>query len=611
MPVTTDVKIGGSPFQLDTQGAIPIIASALVLDHYLPGQHDSDPGDVFRTVYRETCHRAYKTSLDTSETFDELFLPAGFVALLEHSVCRQFGRYLEVGATEAHRSLLAEARDYILNLHSEATCLVCLASRPQYALPCVHTICQACVWRFGSLGDSRSCYLSHCPLCDTQAELIVRKKPETASPRVLSLDGGGARGIASLAILEVLEEAIGLPCPIQLDHRQCALYQWLVGQGLLSAFESLSQTAFRPRPLLMGPLSTFFLPSSWWAFVNSLLFDGRYPAVNLESALKGVFGSERSILDSSAATERGVMVGMPIATNSSDTIIATNYNGVGRRNGNQGAVTAHTRHLASDKISDYTILHSDNGVRQIPLWELPGERLVYFAADCEFFRFDPEFDGPEPELDSVKDMGMVRETASQAALHAPTLPKLKQHVHAELFYFELTSLPSQNNGFLCHGQILCRFDAASSELDALVSRLAQKDATFAVKNHFIPIHPSNRAGSNSKSQFCKKIKFRVSSREEQFHIVLNEEHQATPISGSPFTLAQLVQVQQLDSWFGRTGCREMVQETGCGSTPEDETASEEPAQPRRANRRKRVIEVDLELEPVKYRRTSDGRRRRV
>ncbi|KAI9895997.1 hypothetical protein N3K66_009066 [Trichothecium roseum] len=289
-----------------------------MLAHYLSGQHDSDPGDVFRTLYRDICHRAYKASPDTSETFDEFFLPAGFVALLEHSVCQQFGRYLEVGATDAHRSLLVEARDYISHLASEATCLSCLASRPQYALPCVHTICQACIWRFGNISDSRSCYLSNCPLCDTQAELIV------------------------------LEETIGLPCPIQY------LFDVVVGTSSGSIIASALCITFRSQLLLRGPLSSLLLPSNWWAFMNSLLFDGRYPATNLKSTLKGVFGSERSILDPSSATERGVMVGMPIATSNSDTIIATNYNRVGCRNGNQ----------------DYTILRSDNKVRQIPLWEL-------------------------------------------------------------------------------------------------------------------------------------------------------------------------------------------------------------------------------------------------
>uniref|UniRef100_A0A0B7KPB2 PNPLA domain-containing protein n=1 Tax=Bionectria ochroleuca TaxID=29856 RepID=A0A0B7KPB2_BIOOC len=39
--------------------------------------------------------------------------------------------------------------------------------------------------------------------------------PPTAAPRVLSLDGGGIRGLASLQFLQVLQDLVGLPYPIQ------------------------------------------------------------------------------------------------------------------------------------------------------------------------------------------------------------------------------------------------------------------------------------------------------------------------------------------------------------------------------------------------------------
>lgn len=40
-------------------------------------------------------------------------------------------------------------------------------------------------------------------------------KPPTASVRVLSLDGGGSRGRVPLVFLKEIQDAIGLPYPVQ------------------------------------------------------------------------------------------------------------------------------------------------------------------------------------------------------------------------------------------------------------------------------------------------------------------------------------------------------------------------------------------------------------
>ena len=49
-------------------------------------------------------------------------------------------------------------------------------------------------------------------------------------------------------------------------------------------------------------------------FLVSYLADGLYPADNLESALKEVFGSDTSILDYSHATAIGAKVGILVTT---------------------------------------------------------------------------------------------------------------------------------------------------------------------------------------------------------------------------------------------------------------------------------------------------------
>lgn len=61
--------------------------------------------------------------------------------------------------------------------------------------------------------------MDHCILCRTawrdEHSQLIRLKPRCAGVRILTLDGGGVRGIMELAILEKLEARIGLEVPIR------------------------------------------------------------------------------------------------------------------------------------------------------------------------------------------------------------------------------------------------------------------------------------------------------------------------------------------------------------------------------------------------------------
>lgn len=100
-------------------------------------------------------------------------------------------------------------------------------------------------------------------------------------------------------------------------------------EDCISSFENLAHLAFKPRPSNWIP----FL-SKIYEFAISLLVDSRYPARNLEAALRMVFGSTRSIIDCSKASEMGAKVGMPVTTiRDVSACVFTTYNGVGKREG--------------------------------------------------------------------------------------------------------------------------------------------------------------------------------------------------------------------------------------------------------------------------------------
>ncbi len=45
--------------------------------------------------------------------------------------------------------------------------------------------------------------------------MVIKDLPPTAGLRLLTFDGGGVRGLATLQYLQCLQEEIGLPYPVQ------------------------------------------------------------------------------------------------------------------------------------------------------------------------------------------------------------------------------------------------------------------------------------------------------------------------------------------------------------------------------------------------------------
>jgi hypothetical protein len=131
------------------------------------------------------------------------------------------------------------------NLKSNMTCFACLQYAPDHVLPCGHGYCEECVKDFGKILPQK-CYhyvMDECVLCNaTAAEWqaqqstvppnglsaatqngrdvlpslppVLRLNPRCGGIRVLTLDGGGIRGVIELALLEKIEQRIGLNLPI-------------------------------------------------------------------------------------------------------------------------------------------------------------------------------------------------------------------------------------------------------------------------------------------------------------------------------------------------------------------------------------------------------------
>ena len=97
---------------------------------------------------------------------------------------------------------------------SNKSCFACLQGVSDHVLPCGHGYCEQCVREFGTPSEKyeSALILKQCILCQksfSDCPQEIRLKPRCAGVRVLTLDGGGVRGILELTILEKLLDKIG------------------------------------------------------------------------------------------------------------------------------------------------------------------------------------------------------------------------------------------------------------------------------------------------------------------------------------------------------------------------------------------------------------------
>ena len=98
-------------------------------------------------------------------------------------------------------------------IKSNKTCFACLYQVPDHVLRCGHSYCDKCVSEYGSKSNffEYGFKMYRCVLCQIswQEEYpTIRLKPKCAGVRVLTLDGGGIRGIMELALLQKMVDRL-------------------------------------------------------------------------------------------------------------------------------------------------------------------------------------------------------------------------------------------------------------------------------------------------------------------------------------------------------------------------------------------------------------------
>lgn len=201
------------------------------------------------------------------------------------------------------------------------------------------------------------------------------------------------------------------------------------------------------------------------------------------------------------------------------------------------------RNLLLEKMRDWTVQRACKSV------VLAGKVLH------RVHRLNVDFDGPEPRLD---DTSMIPELTlkSQAdpAL-APKIDVLARRMVASLFYFELDddALPQWRNGrYALRGYIRFSIRRGDAALAALLHKLSSSHGRFLVGDWAV----SDASCIAVDGNLCLSLDVET---EDKFAIAialqLADEEAGSDISGSPFSVRELVAAQGLDAAFGRSDHR--------------------------------------------------------
>lgn len=199
---------------------------------------------------------------------------------------------------------------------SHATCFSCLMDVPEHPLPCGHVLCSACIKAYGKpfkAGVSLSCCPLHQESTKWPKQATIRFKPAHAGVRVLSLDGGGIRGIVQLEVLRALEHVLGGHLAIQ------SFFDLIVGSGTggmaavalsmkdrsvdscIDQFKAVCDHAFTPRTKGIPLLSSI---------VAAFGSGRRYKTKPLHAALKTAYGEDDFLFGSKTKIRTGARVAL-------------------------------------------------------------------------------------------------------------------------------------------------------------------------------------------------------------------------------------------------------------------------------------------------------------
>ncbi|KAJ6016582.1 hypothetical protein N7540_011173 [Penicillium herquei] len=287
-------------------------ASAFLMDAYPPEMHGFAPPLVFSTLYGKDHLQIWREDLrghwqGILSRFEKIFTQIG------------------------DQSRSAAIRQGILGR--------LFGLKQEHMLPCQHALCDTCIVIFGKMSprDEYHTTIAECPICSQEANITVRQLPPTKQPVILSLDGGGVRGIVQLGLLRVLERRVGIPI--------ASLPDLCVGTSVVGALIAIDlflnpgsvegcfhQFPQRARKIFQRSTPTTPRLLCLIASALNLSTHGLYDSERLSETVKEVTGLGRRLFDTATVSPVGCRVAF-VASRTTDgkAVLFANYRGSGRR----------------------------------------------------------------------------------------------------------------------------------------------------------------------------------------------------------------------------------------------------------------------------------------
>ncbi|KAJ5639161.1 patatin-like phospholipase [Penicillium longicatenatum] len=327
----------GSQAGLDMNEMAPSIASAVLMDHYVPGMisnlppfnNKGKPGInfnkllvsnarlIFQALYRSDVLQGCRADSLRSD-----LSPEQSTNLVESKLMTMFECLSQTDCSSAsiRENQLKSQSGRLARIQSTRICLYCIFRSAQHVLACGHTLCDRCAQVFGMPGEwDYQFVIKGCLYCLYQRPLVVDVLPPTMTPSILAIDGGGVRGVIPLEFLLLVEEQLA-PCTVYdvIDLAVGTSSGGLIALGIFimrwamrdcsETFERLARQIFREKRhsrwpwASQGDGSVLGEITRW---IHWLLHDSCYDAQVFDTALRTAFGDQRLIFGNSRDDPQG------------------------------------------------------------------------------------------------------------------------------------------------------------------------------------------------------------------------------------------------------------------------------------------------------------------